>query len=156
MRSELVEEVVAKLRARGETLSFAESCTGGLLSSMVTALPGVSDVYMGSVVSYSNAIKESLLGVSHSQLRALGAVSLPVARSMATGLRARFQTTWTVAVTGIAGPGGGSVEKPVGTVCFAVAGPAFEKTVQMHFTGSRQVIQQASADHALRLLLECF
>lgn len=155
MRSELVGEVVTKLRARGETVSFAESCTGGLLSSMFTAQAGVSDVYIGSVVAYSNVIKESILGVPRTQLLSHGAVSIPVARSMALGLRSRFGTTWAVSVTGIAGPGGGSLEKPVGTVCVAVAGPGIEEVVSVHFTGSRQVIQQASADHALRLLLEC-
>ena len=155
MRSDaaLVEKVVSALRARGETMSFAESCTGGLLSSLVTASAGVSDVYMGSIIAYSNRIKENVLGVSGAQLRAMGAVSLPVARSMATGARSVLGTTWSLSITGIAGPGGGTPSKPVGTVCIGVAGPAIDKAVQVHFAGSRSVIQLASAEHALRLLL---
>lgn len=155
MRSDhaLVEKVISALRARGETVSFAESCTGGLLSSLCTVLPGVSDVYMGSVVAYSNAVKASLLGVPVTQLRSSGAVSLPVARSMARGVRAAIGTTWALSVTGIAGPGGGSTDKPVGTVCVGLAGPAIDKAIQVHFAGSRSVIQLASAEHALRLLL---
>ena len=87
MRSDhaLIDRVVSGLRARGETVSFAESCTGGLLSSLMTATAGVSDVFVGSVVAYSNAVKSGVLGVAGSQLRAMGAVSLPVARSMADG-----------------------------------------------------------------------
>jgi nicotinamide-nucleotide amidase len=155
MRSDhvLVETVITALRDRGETVSFAESCTGGLLSSLCTVLPGVSDVYMGSVVAYSNAVKTSLLGVPLMQLRSSGAVSLPVARSMARGVRAAIGTTWSLSLTGIAGPGGGSPGKPVGTVCVGIAGPGIDKAIQVHFAGSRQVIQLASAEHALRLLL---
>jgi nicotinamide-nucleotide amidase len=153
VRSEVVEEAVQALRTRGETMSFAESCTGGLLSAMCAALAGVSDVYMGSVVAYSNAVKENLLSVPASQLRTVGAVSLPVARSMARGVRDLIGTTWALSITGIAGPGGGTPQKPVGTVCFGIHGPGVDKAVQMHFTGSRQVIQQASAEYALRLLL---
>jgi PncC family amidohydrolase len=155
MRSdhELIEKVVAALRARGETVSFAESCTGGLLSSLCAAMPGVSDVYMGSIVAYSNAVKESLLDVPSSLLRSSGAVSLPVARAMARGVRTRIGTTWALSITGIAGPGGGSPAKPVGTVCVGVAGPALDKADQVHFAGGRSVVQLASAEYALRLLL---
>ncbi len=155
MRSDqsLIEKVVTSLRARGETVSFAESCTGGLLSSLLTAQSGVSDVYIGSVVAYSNKVKENLLGVSPTQLRSMGAVSLPVARAMATGVRERMGTTWALSITGIAGPGGGTVTKPVGTVCIGVAGPGIDKADQVHFAGSRSVIQLASAEQALRVLL---
>ena len=149
----LIEKVVSTLRDRGETVSFAESCTGGLLSSLLTAHSGVSDVYMGSIVAYSNQVKENLLGVSQTQLRSVGAVSLPVARAMAVGVRERMGTTWALSITGIAGPGGGTVTKPVGTVCIGVAGPAIDKADQVHFAGSRSVIQLASAEQALRLLL---
>ena len=134
-------------------MSFAESCTGGLLSSLLTAQSGVSDVYIGSVVAYSNKVKENLLGVSPTQLRSMGAVSLPVARAMATGVRERMGTTWALSITGIAGPGGGTVTKPVGTVCIGVAGPGIDKADQVHFAGSRSVIQLASAEQALRVLL---
>lgn len=150
----LVEAVVARLRARGESLSCAESCTGGLLSSLLAALAGVSDVYMGSVVAYSNQVKEDLLGVPEPLINSVGAVSLPVARSMAQGVRNALGTSWAVSITGIAGPGGGSPQKPVGTVCFGISGPGVEFAEQHHFDGSRREIQLASSHHALRLLLE--
>src|SRR5262245_30218944 len=127
---DLVEELALTLRARGETVSFAESCTGGLLSSYLTSLPGVSDVYIGSVVAYSNRVKEDLLGVPFSLLKAVGAVSVPVALRMSGGARSLFRTTWAVSITGIAGPGGGTDQKPVGTVCFGLSGPGIEKTEQ--------------------------
>lgn len=152
--NKLVTRVAHALRVRGETVGFAESCTGGLLSSMMAAMPGISDVFMGATVSYSNQVKENVLAVPHSQIRSFGAVSIPVARSMAAGGRSLLGVDWCVSITGIAGPGGGSPSKPVGTVCFGVRGPAVEKTVQEHFTGSRHVIQKASAEHALRLLLD--
>ncbi len=151
--SDLISDVVSALRARGETLSFAESCTGGLLSSLVTATSGVSDVYMGSIVAYSNRVKENVLGVPATLLRSVGAVSLPVARSMAMGVRESLETTWSLSITGIAGPGGGTPQKPVGTVCIGIAGPAIDRAVQVQFDGSRQSIQKASAEEALRLLL---
>lgn len=150
----LVEELVTALRNRGETVAFAESCTGGLLSSMVTSLSGVSDVYMGSIVAYSNQVKEEFLGVPFPMLKSLGAVSVPVAARMASGARKAFATTWALSITGIAGPGGGTDQKPVGTVCFGLSGPVVEKTEQMLFTGGRLVIQKASAEHAIRMLLD--
>lgn len=153
MPSSVVDQVVQTLRARRETISFAESCTGGLLASSLASLPGVSDVFVGSVVAYSNQVKENLLGVSSSLLRSMGAVSLPVARTMAQGARGRFNTTWSIAITGIAGPSGGSPEKPVGTVCFAVSGPGVDEVEQVLLAGSRTVIQQAAVDHALKMLL---
>jgi PncC family amidohydrolase len=149
----LVEELSELLRSRGETLSLAESCTGGLTSSMLTSLPGVSDVYVGGVVAYANSVKENLLDVPKRFLQSVGAVSLPVAKSMASGVRKKLGSTWGVSITGIAGPGGGSPLKPVGTVCFGVSGPGVERTVQMQFTGNRQVIQKASAEYAIRLLI---
>ena len=149
----LVEAVFARLLARGDTLSLAESCTGGLLSARLAALPGVSAVYMGSLVAYSNSLKERVLGVSSSLIQSSGAVSTPVARQMAAGARRAFRSTWAISITGIAGPGGGSERKPVGTVCFGVAGPAFEEVDQRLFDGSRTRVQAASAEHALRLLL---
>lgn len=154
MRSELVDRVVSGLRARGETVSFAESCTGGLLSSMVTSVAGVSDVFMGSVVAYSNDVKTSVLGVPERVLLSSGAVSAPCARAMARGVRGVIGTTWSVSITGIAGPGGGSVAKPVGTVFVGVVGPGVERASSVHLSGGRQVIQQASADYALQMLAE--
>lgn len=149
----LVVKVIETLRARGETLSCAESCTGGLLSAFLTTLPGVSDVYMGSVIAYSNRVKEDLLDVPPSLLRVVGAVSLPVAKSMATGVRKALGTTWALGITGIAGPGGGSPQKPVGTVCFGLSGPGVEWAEQHQLGGERREIQTTSVLKALEILL---
>lgn len=149
----VVERLAKRLRARGETVSFAESCTGGLTSAMMTAVAGVSDVYLGSIVAYSYPVKISELGVLPGTLSTMGAVSLPVARQMAVGAQNRLGSTWTVSITGIAGPGGGTVEKPVGTVCFGICGPGVEKVEQRWFEGDRRRVQEASAFFALSLLI---
>lgn len=149
----LVMKAVEILRSRNQTIGFAESCTGGLLSAVFTRMPGVSDVFVGSVVAYSYGVKETLLGVPGPMLRSMGAVSLPVARKMAEGARHALGSTWTVAITGVAGPGGGTPAKPVGTVCFAVHGPGVDKVVQKNFSGTRREIQSASAKFALKILL---
>jgi nicotinamide-nucleotide amidase len=114
----------------------------------------VSDIYLGSIVSYSYQAKVDLLGVSWNVLKIEGAVSDRVARQMAQGLRNQMKCHWSVAITGIAGPTGGTPEKPVGTVWFAVAGPGFETTEKKLFSGSRTDIQQQSTDHAINLLLK--
>lgn len=150
----LVETLTGLLRERGETLSCAESCTGGLLSSLITMSPGVSDVFIGAIVAYDNNVKKEWLGVSPALLSSMGAVSLPVAREMALGVRARLKSTWSLSITGIAGPGGGSPQKPVGTVCFGLAGPGIVKVETHLFAGSRREIQMASAERALSMLLE--
>ncbi|MBR1957574.1 MAG: competence/damage-inducible protein A [Tidjanibacter sp.] len=122
--SDTLQSVVAEmLTARGETLAAAESCTGGALSAKFTAMSGASEYFWGAVVSYDNSVKENVLGVSHSDLEQYGAVSEQVARQMAEGVRRVCSTTYGVATTGIAGPTGGSADKPVGTVWTAVAGP---------------------------------
>jgi len=149
----LVIFAVDLLRERNQTVSFAESCTGGLLSDIFTRLPGVSDVFAGSVVAYSYEVKQSLLQVPEPMLKSLGAVSLPVAKQMARGVRKNLQTSWAVSVTGIAGPNGGSAQKPVGTVCFGIVGPGVEEVVQRQFDGDRRQVQGASARFALRLLI---
>lgn len=119
---DLVNQVIQALLAEKQTLSLAESCTGGALSARITEMPGVSAVYMGSVVSYANEAKAELLGVGRESLEKFGAVSEIVAQQMAQGVRHRFHTDWGISVTGIAGPTGGTQEKPVGTVWIAVAG----------------------------------
>lgn len=149
-----ITKLIEKLREKNETLCFAESCTGGLLASQVTALPGVSDVFMGSFVTYSNRMKREILGVPAHILSTMGAVSRPVALHMASGAKALTETTWAVSITGIAGPTGGTDKKPVGTVCFAIVGPGFEWTTQESFSGSRIQVQQSSAEFAIRWLLE--
>lgn len=151
--SKLVGELAELLRARGETVGFAESCTGGLCSSMMTGVAGISDVYVGSIIAYSYPVKTSELGVSPNILSVMGAVSLPVARQMAVGLRERLKATWAVSITGIAGPGGGTPDKPVGTVCFGVSGPGVDDVSQRVFSGDRRAIQESSAECALQLLV---
>jgi len=152
--SSITDLLLKRLRERKESLSLAESCTGGLLSSMITANSGVSDVFMGSFVTYSNRMKREILGVPTTLLKTLGAVSRPVALHMALGAKTLTKTTWAVSITGIAGPTGGTDRKPVGTVCFAIAGPGFESTCTKTFTGSRTQIQQSSAEFAASWLLE--
>ena len=122
--SDTLQSVVAQiLTTRGETLAAAESCTGGALSAKFTAMSGASDYFWGAVVSYDNSVKKNVLGVSREDIETYGAVSEQVARQMAEGVRRVCGTTYGVATTGIAGPSGGSEEKPVGTVWMAVAGP---------------------------------
>ena len=120
---DLPELVMRRLQQKGWTLALAESCTGGLLAARLTDLPGVSAVLRGGVVAYSNESKTTLLGVDPALLAAHGAVSEPVAAAMANGARERFGADVAVATTGIAGPDGGTAQKPVGTVCFATAAP---------------------------------
>jgi nicotinamide-nucleotide amidase len=119
-----MEEVVGKLlRLKGQTLCTAESCTGGYISHLITSIPGSSDYYTGSVIAYSNRIKTEMLGVRPSTLDLHGAVSEETVKEMATGARERFRTDHAIAVSGIAGPDGGTSEKPVGTVWIALAHP---------------------------------
>ena len=120
----LASVVIDRLRQRGETLAVAESCTGGGLGAALAAVPGASDVFLGGVIAYANGVKQELVAVPADLLARHGAVSEPVARAMAAGVQALTGATWTIAVTGVAGPGGGSAEKPVGTVFMAVCGPA--------------------------------
>ena len=143
--------VLQRLRANGWRLATAESCTGGLVGSLVTAVPGASDVYAGGVVSYADELKGSLLGVPASLLVTHGAVSAEVARSMAEGAR-RLGAECGLAVTGIAGPSGGSDAKPVGTVHLAVSTPGGEREVRHLFPGDRQLVRELSANFALDLL----
>lgn len=145
---DVIEQTAKLLRSNKWTLGFAESCTGGLLSSQLTQRAGVSDVFMGGVVTYSNALKQSLLGVREETLKQHGAVSLAVAREMSQGARLNLNVDWSLAITGVAGPSGGTPEKPVGTVCFSCSGPNFEEAVTQKFTGSRTEIQNQAANWA--------
>lgn len=142
------------LRGRGWRLSTAESCTGGWIAKLMTDIAGSSEWFEAGVVSYSNAAKQKLLGVSAGHLRDHGAVSEPVARAMAEGARARIGGDIAVAVTGVAGPGGGTADKPVGTVWFAWArrGGTTEAE-QMRFPGDRDAVRRATVAHALDRLL---
>lgn len=148
----LPEAVSEWLRRRRQTLATAESCTGGLISTRLTDVAGASGVFMGGVVSYSNQAKESILGVPHELLVRHGAVSEEVARAMAAGARDRLGANWAIGITGIAGPTGGTPEKPVGLVHWAVAGPGVTRTAQRVFPGNRSIIREWSANAALDLL----
>jgi len=152
--SQNLQSVIEKLRTRQQTVGFGESCTGGLLSATLSAMPGVSDIYLGSIVSYSYQAKVDLLGVSWSALKNEGAVSDTVARQMAQGVRNQLKCHWSVAITGIAGPTGGTPDKPVGTVWFAVVGPGFDTTEKKLFSGSRTDVQKQSVEYAIELLLK--
>lgn len=144
---------VAKLlRCSGLTVAVAESCTGGLLGKMLTDPPGSSAYVLGGVISYANSVKTGLLGVSEALLREHGAVSEEVARAMAEGALRQTQADLAVAITGIAGPDGGSEQKPVGTVCFALANRAGSTlTFTERFPGTREFVRGYSAYYALRL-----
>ncbi len=128
----LEKVLVDLLTARGETLACAESCTGGFLAHRLTNVPGASAVFLGSYVTYANAVKTSALGVAAALIEAHGAVSEPVAQAMAEGAREKTGADYALATTGIAGPGGGSDEKPVGTVFIALAGKFGETLVERH------------------------
>ena len=119
----LASVVISLLKQQDQSLAVAESCTGGALAAALTAVAGSSSVFQGGVIAYSNAVKQGLLGVSTDLLMTHGAVSQPVVEAMARGARERLNCDWAIAVSGIAGPGGGSAEKPVGLVHLALAGP---------------------------------
>lgn len=154
---EVVEQIIGYLKEHEQTLALAESCTGGQLSVELTQVPGVSQVYKGAVVSYAGSVKESLLGVNHETLLQFGEVSEPTAEQMALGAQEKLQSDWALSVTGIAGPAGGTREKPVGTVCFGLAGPGFVTTNTKRFDlQDRATIQRASVEESLNLLLKAF
>ncbi len=152
---EWVSKTVKLLRDKKLKLGFAESCTGGLLSSSFTELAGVSDVFMGSVISYDNSLKKKFLKVSEQQLKTFGAVSSVVARQMSEEAQRSLDVDVAVSVTGVAGPSGGSATKPVGTVFIAVAGLENETQVfEHHFSGDRKQIQLQSCIQSVKHLNE--
>jgi nicotinamide-nucleotide amidase len=150
----LASVLLEQLRRRGQTLAVAESCTGGGLGAALAAVPGASDVLLGGVIAYANSVKQGLLGVPAALLEAHGAVSDPVARAMAEGARRATGADWALAITGVAGPGGGSAEKPVGLVHIAVVGPAGCSSEGVRFGPSRgrSWIQTLAAGEALNRL----
>jgi nicotinamide-nucleotide amidase len=150
--TDLAAVVLQRCRERGLHVATAESCTGGLLGARLTAIPGSSDVYVGGVVAYSNEIKMRMLDVPAELLREHGAVSEPVAVAMAAGSCARMGAEIGVGITGIAGPGGGSPEKPVGTVWIAAQVQGKTRTLGRVFVGDREEIRQRSAQAGLDLI----
>ncbi|MBN2171970.1 MAG: nicotinamide-nucleotide amidohydrolase family protein [Candidatus Krumholzibacteriota bacterium] len=148
----LAAVVLDLLRARGETLAVAESCTGGLLGARLTAVPGASDVFLGGVVSYADTVKTRLLDVPAGRIADDGAVSEAVARAMARGARARLDGDWALAVTGIAGPGGARPGKPVGTLHLALAGPGVERHERHQAGWDRDGNRDFAVRQALTLL----
>lgn len=151
---DLASTVIERLTSADQTVALAESCTAGMISAWLADVAGASAVLMESAVVYSNAAKTRAVGVDADLILAHGAVSEPVARALAEGMRARAGTTWGIGVTGIAGPGGGTEAKPRGTVHIAVAGP--EGTVHQHavIPGTRAQVRRRAAGAALALLLK--
>ena len=146
--------LVALCTAKNLRVATAESCTGGLVAAALTAIPGSSAVFTHGFVPYANEAKTQLLGVPAALLVTYGAVSSETAAAMATGARDRAGADLAIATTGIAGPDGGSAEKPVGLVWFGLAGPHGVTTYHRIFPGNRDEIRQASVDYALALLRE--
>ncbi len=149
---DLAALVLAELRARGARLAVAESCTGGLIAARLTEVSGSSDVFTGAVVTYSNEAKIQDLGVDPDELARAGAVSDEVVRAMVQGVVDRFDANAGIAVTGIAGPTGGSEEKPVGTVYLACAWDGAIEAVKRHIPGTRHEVRRRAAQGALDLL----
>ena len=142
-------------RAHGLKVATAESCTGGLVAGALTEIAGSSDVVDRGFVTYSNAAKQEMLGVSAATLAAHGAVSEQTAREMAGGALAHSRAQWALAITGVAGPSGGTPEKPVGMVCFAWAGATGMRSAQTrHFDGDRESVRRQSVAFALQTLLQ--
>jgi len=146
------ELVLSLLRERGLSLATAESCTGGLVAGRLTDVPGSSDVFRGAIVAYDDELKQRLLAVDASVLAEYGAVSAEAAAAMAHGARRRLGVDVAVSVTGIAGPGGGSEEKPVGLVFVHASGPMGDRDLRFSFPGDRETIRSRSAVAALHLV----
>jgi PncC family amidohydrolase len=142
------------LLQKGLTLATAESCTGGLLGHLLTNVPGSSDYYLGGVISYANQAKMKLLGVRQETLENHGAVSRETVLEMAHGVRQALSAHLGLSISGIAGPGGGTPEKPVGLVWIGLSAPALGEARRFHFSGDRLAIKEQSAHAALHLLLD--
>lgn len=153
---QLAAELGARLAACGQRVTTAESCTGGGVAAAITEIAGSSGWFDMAVVSYSNAVKQRVLGVPEALLLQYGAVSEPVAAAMAEGARQLAGADWALAVSGVAGPGGGTAEKPVGMVCFAIAGTALPQTLTwtQHFAGDRHAVREQSVCALLSALLQ--
>jgi PncC family amidohydrolase len=141
------------LRTAGFTLSVAESCTGGMLGGLLTEVPGSSEYFLGGVIAYADSIKQGLLGVSAATLREHGAVSGEVALEMARGVQSVTASSLALSITGVAGPGGGTAEKPVGLTYVALVGPEVERVERRVWHRDRPGNREESAELALQMLL---
>lgn len=150
----LAQEIVQKSQKQKVTISAAESCTGGLIGGALTSVAGASDIFYGSAVTYINTAKQNLLGVDYFVLEKYGAVSPQCAIQMACGAAEIFETLLAVSVTGIAGPDGGSKEKPVGTVWFGCSSPFGNYAYMRRFDGDRRAVRLATVKEALKILLK--
>ena len=145
------------LRERKETITCAESCTGGLVASMITEQSGSSDIFHGSIVSYSNEVKIDELNVKKENLENFGAVSTEVVSDMLDGVLAKFKADYAIAISGIAGPTGGTPTKPVGTVVIGISASNAYKMVKVyHFSGTRKEVQIQAAKKSLKKILNLF
>ena len=148
------KKLVKILTEKKLTCATAESCTGGGVGYAITSVSGASAVFWGGIISYDNSVKCGSLGVSAEILKTTGAVSPECAAAMADGVRQRMGTDLAVSITGIAGPGGGTTEKPVGLVWFGVASKADVRAEKMIFSGDRDAVRSSAIEHALQLLLK--
>lgn len=149
-----LQQILQHLTQHKQTVSTAESCTGGLLAGELTRLSGSSAIFSHGFVTYSNAAKHELLGVKNETLQQFGAVSQQTVAEMAHGALQKAQADYALAISGIAGPTGGTADKPVGTVCFGLATKNQTQTQTKHFSGSRDEVRQQAVDYALQLLKE--
>ena len=150
-------EVVGRsLREHQATVAFAESCTAGMTGELLTSVPGSSAYFLGGVMAYSDDVKRQVLGVKPETIADFGSVSEPCAREMADGVQKMTGATLAVGVTGIAGPGGATPDKPIGTVCFACVGPGTTRTATKLFSGGRQQVRRAAAYFAMDLARRYF
>ncbi|MDM5262795.1 CinA family protein [Sulfurovum sp. XTW-4] len=151
---ELTEKIIQKLTKEGQTISFAESCTGGRIAAAFTAISGASEVLHGSCVTYSNDIKHQWLGVTQEVLENHGAVSEPCVSQMLDGIQKMADSDYAIAVSGIAGPTGGTEFKPVGTVYIGVQTPFSKEVFHCNFDGTREEVQEQSTLFAIEKLAE--
>ena len=149
-----MRSIASLLTTREETVSVAESCTGGLLGGALTELSGSSAYFLGGIQAYSNTIKSEVLGVKLDSLVSFGAVSQEVASEMAAGTRHLMGSDWAVSITGVAGPDGGTPDKPVGTVWIAIADHVCVRSQKLNLKGNRSDIRQGSVIYALEMLFE--
>ena len=150
----LAEKLIEEAALRNVTIALAESCTGGMIAGVLTDVPGASKVFLGSAVTYSNEAKTDILGVDPDIINDHGAVSSYCAEKMAEGAKRIFRSEIALSVTGIAGPDGGSAEKPVGTVWFGISSNDATYTLKKQFSGERALIRNSAVKTALEALLE--